>query len=89
MDTNSADVVKGFKNTIEGSNLNIAKEIYVKSWTPENGFAAANEALADAESVDAVMCGNDGLAGYAIKALSEKQLAGKVFANSQSLQRAI
>ncbi|MDY2814228.1 MAG: substrate-binding domain-containing protein [Dorea sp.] len=83
MDTNSADVVKGFKNTIEGSNLNIAKEIYVKSWTPENGFAAANEALADAESVDAVMCGNDGLAGYAIKALSEKQLAGKVFVTGQ------
>ncbi|MCF2683169.1 sugar ABC transporter substrate-binding protein [Faecalicatena contorta] len=77
-DTNSLDVVDGFKNGIQDSNLTVVKEIYVKSWTPENGFAAANEALLDAEDVDAVMCGNDGLAGYAIKALSEKQLAGKV-----------
>lgn len=83
MDTNSAEVVRGFKNKIEGSNLTVVKEIYVKSWTPENGFAAANEALADAESIDAVMCGNDGLAGFAIKALSEKQLAGKVFVTGQ------
>ena len=77
-DTNSLDVVDGFKKGIQDSNLTVVKEIYVKSWTPENGFAAANEALLDAEDVDAVMCGNDGLAGYAIKALSEKQLAGKV-----------
>lgn len=83
MDTNSADVVNGFKKGIEQSSLTVVKEIYVKSWTPENGFAAANEALSDAEDVDAVMCGNDGLAGYAIKALSEKQLAGKVVVTGQ------
>lgn len=77
-DTNSLDVVEGFKKGIQDSNLTVVKEIYVKSWAPENGFAAANEALLGAEDVDAVMCGNDGLAGYAIKALSEKQLAGKV-----------
>lgn len=83
MDTNSADVMAGFRKEIEKSNLTIVKEIYVKSWTPENGFAAVNEALADAEDLDGVMCGNDGLAGYAIKALSEKQLAGKVIVTGQ------
>lgn len=37
-----------------------------------------NEAFRNVEHIDAVMCGNDGLAGYAIKALSEQQLAGSV-----------
>ena len=29
------------------------------------------------------MCGNDAIAGYAIKALSEKQMAGKVVVTGQ------
>ncbi len=77
-DTNATDVANGFEKKIDGSNLKVVKKISVRSWAPENGFAAANEALADVEEVDAVICGNDGLAGYAIKALIEKQLAGKV-----------
>lgn len=78
-DTNSQEVAHGFEDEMgEKQTWQIACKINIKSWAPENGFEAANEALADAENIDAVMCGNDGLAGYAIKALSEHQLAGKV-----------
>lgn len=83
MDTNSIDVVNGFEEEIKDSNLTVVKKLHVQSWAPENGFAAANEVLADVEDVDAIMCGNDALAGYAIKALSERQLAGKVIVTGQ------
>ena len=66
----------GFESELENSNLQIVSKTHVKSWTPEYGFQAVNEAFQDVENIDAVMCGNDGLAGYAIKALSEQQLAG-------------
>lgn len=77
-DTNSLDVVKGFEATIKDSNLTVVSKTHVKSWTPEYGFQAVNEAFKDVDQIDGVMCGNDGLAGYAIKALSEQQLAGQV-----------
>lgn len=77
-DANSQDVAKGFEKMIKDSNLNVVKKISVSSWKPETGFQAVNEALAELEEVDGVMCGNDAIAGYVIKALSEKQMAGKV-----------
>ena len=78
MDTNSSDVVDAFEDTVKNSNLTIVSKTYVQSWTPEYRFQAVNKAFKDIEKIDAVLCGNDGLAGYAIKALSEQQLAGQV-----------
>lgn len=78
MDTNSTDMVRGFEAGIQGSGLSVVSKTFVDSWTPEYGFQAVNEAFRNVEHIDAVMCGNDGLAGYAIKALSEQQLAGNV-----------
>ena len=68
---------------IKDSNLNVVKKTSVSSWKPETGFQAVNEALAELEEVDGVMCGNDAIAGYVIKALSEKQMAGKVVVTGQ------
>lgn len=82
-DTNSAAVMEGFKEGIKGSSLEVVSETNAKSWAPENGFQAVSEAFQDVKEFDAVMCGNDGLAGYAIKALSERQLAGKVIVTGQ------
>lgn len=82
-DANSKDVADGFEKTIKDSNLRVVKKLSVDSWKPESGFQAANEAIADMEKIDGVMCGNDALAGYAIKALSEKQMAGNVVVVAQ------
>ena len=82
-DANTQDVAKGFEKMIKDSNLKIVKKTSVSSWKPETGFQAVNEALAELEEVDGVMCGNDAIAGYAIKALSEKQMAGKVVVTGQ------
>lgn len=83
MDSNSIDVVNGFEKGIADSELTVIKKLHVRSWAPENGFAEANGVLSDVDHVDAIMCGNDALAGYAIKALSERQLAGKVVVTGQ------
>lgn len=84
-DTNSADVSQSFEATIENPKYKIIYKNHVKSWTPENGFNAVTEAFeaVGEENIDAVMCGNDGLAGYVIRALSERQLAGKVIVVGQ------
>jgi len=77
-DTNSLDVADGFKEAMEGGRWKVIYDNNVKSWTPENGTAAVTEAFQNVTDVDAVMCGNDGLAGYVIRALSEMQMAGTV-----------
>lgn len=82
-DPNSKDVANGFEKKIKDSNLKVVKKTNVASWKPETGFQAVNEAISELEEVDGVMCGNDAIAGYAIKALSEKQMAGKVVVTGQ------
>lgn len=82
-DTNSYDIIQGFKAELDEKKWPVIYQNHVKSWTPENGFAAVTEAFENAEDIDAVMCGNDGLAGYAIKALSEMQRAGEVIVVGQ------
>jgi len=77
-DTNSLDVADGFKEAMDGGRWKVIYDDNVKSWTPENGTAAVTEAFQNVTDVDAVMCGNDGLAGYVIRALSEMQMAGTV-----------
>lgn len=82
-DVNSLDMSAGFEMELSNSNLELVQKTHVASWTPENGFAAVNEAFDAVNEFDAVMCGNDGLAGYAIKALSEQQLAGEIIVVGQ------
>lgn len=82
-DTNSLEVAKGFEDEIAGTNLEIVSKTHVQSWIAENGFRAVNEVFRTVPEFDAIMCGNDGLAGYVIKALSEQQMAGKVAVTGQ------
>lgn len=82
-DVNSLDMSAGFEEEMENSRLTVVHKSYVQSWTPENGFEAITEAFDAVNEFDAVMCGNDGLAGYAIKALSEQQLAGQTIVVGQ------
>lgn len=78
-DSNSMDVANGFETELGDGSWKIVYKSHVKSWTPENGTQAVADAFAGTEEeIDAVMCGNDGLAGYVIRSLSERQLAGDV-----------
>ena len=51
---------------------------HATGWVAETGFDFVSDYLNKDMSIDAVMCGNDGIAAQAIHALSERRLAGKV-----------
>jgi len=78
-DNNVTQVKSGFEDAIKGSDIQIVYSSYCTNWLAELAFDAVNTGLDQTGgSVDGVMCGNDDLAGQAIKALTEHRLAGEV-----------
>ena len=53
------------------------------SWKPELAYDFVNEHFDEIATSDAIMCGNDALAGEAIHALAERGYAGKIFVTGQ------
>ncbi|MDO5293050.1 MAG: substrate-binding domain-containing protein [bacterium] len=77
-DNNVSLVGKGFLQEIEKNKLQVVETKNASGWLAESGYEDINEYLNANKSVNGIMCGNDGLAGQVITALSEHQLAGKV-----------
>lgn len=77
-DNNVLQVTEGFEEELDKSNLDVIDKVYVEQWLPEKAFALTNEKLRSAYTIDGIMCGNDGFAGQAIRALAERRLAGTV-----------
>ena len=84
-DTNVPAVIDGFKSQLIRTGITIEDTYYCNGWRPEYAFDFMNRYLADheGENLDAIMCGNDSIAGQTIKALSEHQLAGQVVVTGQ------
>jgi D-xylose transport system substrate-binding protein len=53
-------------------------DFYADDWGYDLAYAEVSSVLESGRRVDAIVCGNDGLAGGAIRALAEHRLAGKV-----------
>ena len=77
-DNNVSLVMKGFAEALENSNLTVIGTEHAEGWLAETGFAATDAYLDTGEIPDGIMCGNDSIAGQAIRALSEQRLAGSV-----------
>ena len=77
-DHNVLQITEGFEEVINNSTLHIIDKVYLEKWIPERAFALTNEKIKQSYEVQGIMCGNDGLAGQAIKALAENRLAGSV-----------
>lgn len=82
-DNNAALMEKGFEEVIQGSNLNVVYKDYAEGWIAEKGFEAVVKTLEVTDRLDGMLCGNDSIAGYAIRALSEERLAGDVYVVGQ------
>ncbi len=67
-----------FDRLMADKKINIINKSYAVNWKPEEAFYAVSNGINQEENIDAVFCGNDDLAGEAIRALAEKRLAGKV-----------
>ncbi len=77
-DYNVPQVMEGFEEVLAGSDLKIGETEYAEGWLGETGFTAASDYLKSHYEVDGIMCGNDSIAGHAVRALSERRMAGKV-----------
>lgn len=77
-DNNVVLIEKGFNEVIKKSSLEIVYKDYAEGWLAEKAFNAVNETLEIVNHFDGMLCGNDDLASQAIRALSERRLAGEV-----------
>ena len=77
-DNNVPQVMTGFEKAVAGSNLAITLTEYAKGWHAETGFSVTSSYLGAMPEPDGIMCGNDSIAGQAIRALSEHRLAGSI-----------
>ena len=82
-DYNVAQVMNGFDSVCEEHEMNISLKYNCDSWKPELAYDFVNEHFDEIATADAIMCGNDALAGEAIHALAERGYAGKIFVTGQ------
>ncbi len=77
-DNNVSLINKGFDEELRGSGIEVIDTYYASEWKGEEAFNYLSEHPEEADSVEAVMCGNDSLAGQAVRYYAEKRKAGDV-----------
>lgn len=77
-DYNVVLVKQGILKALEGTDTQLVYENYADNWKAEYAYDQMNECIDTVGKVDAVICGNDGLAAMAFKSLSEHRMADDV-----------
>lgn len=81
-DNNSAMFREGYLQMldpgVQDGSIKIVGEAWIKDWLYENALAYMEEVMDQNPQIDAIIAGNDTLAGAAVHVLTEKRLAGKV-----------
>ncbi|MBR6004331.1 MAG: substrate-binding domain-containing protein, partial [Lachnospiraceae bacterium] len=78
LDNNVPLVETGFEAVCNRKNMTIVDSMHCDGWRAELAAEYIYNNPDVVSSVDAIMCGNDNLAGQVIRALSEKRLAGEI-----------
>lgn len=82
-DKNVPLVMEGFEAVAKEADFRIVDEVHIEGWRAENVGVYFDRNPGILEDVDAVMCGNDSLAGAVVQFLAEKRLAGTVVVTGQ------
>ncbi len=77
-DNNVTQVMEGFALSLSNTHMSIEQTAHADNWLAETGFSVTESYLGARSKPDGIMCGNDSIAGQAIRALSEHRLAGSV-----------
>jgi len=81
-DNNSSMFREGYMSALEpgiqSGDIHVVGETWVKDWLYENALAYMEEVMDSDTKIDAIIAGNDTLAGAAVHVLTEKRLAGQV-----------
>ena len=82
-DNNVPQVMAGFDSVCAEHNMNITLKYNCENWKPELAYEFINANFDEVSQADAIMCGNDALAGEVIHALAERGYAGKIYVTGQ------
>jgi len=86
-DNNTMMIKKGYdkilQTKVKNKEIEIISEEWAQNWMKEDAFKVTDSLLQNNKKIDAVIAGNDSLAGGSIEALSEHRLAGKVIVVGQ------
>lgn len=77
-DTNVAFVEKGFYKVMDNRGIKVANIMNADGWKAELAYSYLSDNYQIAIKIGGIMCGNDSLAGQAVRYLSERRLAGIV-----------
>ena len=77
-DYNVAQVMNGFETVCTAHDENIILQYNCDNWRSELAYDFVNDNIDMVSQADAIMCGNDALAGEAVHALAERGLAGDI-----------
>ncbi|MDK2808904.1 MAG: D-xylose transport system substrate-binding protein [Clostridiales bacterium] len=77
-DHNVVEIESGVQEVLKENNQKLVYRNYAKNWQAEYAQEYMNECIVANGGVDGVICGNDGLAAGAYRALAERRLAAKV-----------
>jgi len=83
LDNNVSMVERGFINVCEANGIQIVDQMHCDGWRAESAAEYVYEHPENVSEAQAIMCGNDNLAGMVITALSEKRLAGDKYVVGQ------
>ena len=74
----------GMQDSMKDCDVNVVGEQFVTNWDPATGMGYVENWLSDyADTLSAILCMNDGLAGGAVQALENEGLAGDVLVCGQ------
>lgn len=82
-DRNVSMVQAGFNEVARKNDMQVVGEFSVDGWRTEHVQEYFSENAEILNNVDAIMCGNDSIAGEVIKILAEKRLAGQIIVVGQ------
>lgn len=77
-DLNVSLVEDGFRQVCKEKNMTVLDSMHCDGWRAELAAEYIYENEENVANADAIMCGNDNLAGQVIMALAEKRLAGNI-----------
>ncbi len=82
-DYNVSQVMSGFDSVCSEHSMDVVLKYNCENWKQELAYDFVNEHFDQISKADAIMCGNDALAGEAIHALAERGFAGRIFVTGQ------
>ena len=82
-DNNVSLVMDGIQSALRKTNIIVDKIVHAEGWQGEIAYDEVNKYISSGKVPLGIICGNDTLAGNAVRALSENRLVGTVYVTGQ------